>query len=417
MSIKIKLTLIIIGTIIVVSLPSVFFIYQQNSKILTEHLNADMRSKIDYSSQLVNFYMGRVEDNLSNLAKDPIVLSALETKNPATLKQVSEKMTTINDAVGVIENIGLHRVVDSRCVALSADKYSLVTIGNDFSDRDYCKGIIKTKSTYISSSFISVVSKNIVLGMVVPVNNSNGQMVGYVLGVVDLKELRGYLWDLQENSKIELLDRYGVMFLNTAEKIDSLDGLPSAENIELGKIEKALEGDQKEGYFIDDDNFVGYKFNGFSTIIFEKSMTDLSTLINTLNITILLSILVAIILMIIVIYLFTKSISDRISNLSKISQEISSGKFTDIKFNEKDIKAKDEIGILAKSFNNMALNLKDLYENLEKKVKERTEKLEESENILKKTLDDSERVNKLMVGRELEMIKLKKEMAELKEKK
>lgn len=57
------------------------------------------------------------------------------------------------------------------------------------------------------------------------------------------------------------------------------------------------------------------------------------------------------------------------------------------------------------------------YNVLEQKVKERTQKLEQSEMSIKKTLDESERLNKLMVGRELEMIKLKTEIADLKSKK
>ena len=45
------------------------------------------------------------------------------------------------------------------------------------------------------------------------------------------------------------------------------------------------------------------------------------------------------------------------------------------------------------------------------------ESIKESEEKLKKMLDESERSNRLMVGRELEMINLKKEIAELKNKK
>ena len=56
----------------------------------------------------------------------------------------------------------------------------------------------------------------------------------------------------------------------------------------------------------------------------------------------------------------------------------------------------------------------ELSKSLEQKVAERTKILEESEVKAKKTLAESERLNKLMVGRELEMIELKKELAKYK---
>lgn len=58
----------------------------------------------------------------------------------------------------------------------------------------------------------------------------------------------------------------------------------------------------------------------------------------------------------------------------------------------------------------------ELSSGLEQKIVERTKILEESEIKMKKNLEESERANKLMVGRELEMIELKKELAELRNK-
>lgn len=87
---------------------------------------------------------------------------------------------------------------------------------------------------------------------------------------------------------------------------------------------------------------------------------------------------------------------------------------------EKDLNVKDDVGTLAKSFSNMAVKLGNAYRNLEEKVKERTaeveeknKKLEASETELKKALDMSEQANKLMVGRELEMVKPKGRIKEL----
>jgi len=90
---------------------------------------------------------------------------------------------------------------------------------------------------------------------------------------------------------------------------------------------------------------------------------------------------------------------------------ISKGDFTQ----EIDIKTKDEFADMALSMNKMAKDLAGLYKNLDEKVKIKTQKLEESESKLKETLSETEKINKIMIGRELEMIKIKNELKEIKE--
>jgi nitrate/nitrite-specific signal transduction histidine kinase len=132
-------------------------------------------------------------------------------------------------------------------------------------------------------------------------------------------------------------------------------------------------------------------------------------MVRTVNLLIFASLLLALLLTLLVVYFFVGKVTQRISRLSHITQEIAGGKFS-IELDKKDLTAKDETAILARSFNVMALKLKDLYDNLDNKVKERTQKLEQSEAETKKALDEAQRLNNLMVGRELEMVKLKEEL-------
>jgi HAMP domain-containing protein/uncharacterized coiled-coil protein SlyX len=85
------------------------------------------------------------------------------------------------------------------------------------------------------------------------------------------------------------------------------------------------------------------------------------------------------------------------------------------------IKAKDEIGDLADSLNMMFRDLKkskfemEWYaKNLEVKIKARTNALEMKNAEQEKINEKLEHANKLMVGRELRMIELKKEIEKLK---
>lgn len=385
----------------------------QNNQILTAHTNADIRSIIKSTGQLINFYFNRAESSLTSLANDPSVLDALKSKDQAAYSKVSDKITTVNDASDVFENIALMEIDGTSCIPRATNKEATAVLGRDFSDRDYCQGIIKSKSVYLSSAYISAITNSPVIGLVIPVKNVRGEMSGFIYGSINLNELRGYLWDLQDNSKVELLDRYGVMFLNTEEIINVLNNVSAEENIELDSIKSKIASGANEGIFRDENNFVGYNSNGLITVIYEKSASDLLTLAGSLNWTVFLSLLITMLAAIIVIYLLIVPITRRISRLSNISQEIAGGKFN-IKMNKKDMAANDETAALARAFNDMANKLASLYRNLDQKVKDRTKKLEESEKITKKSLELSERANKLMVGRELEMIKLKKEIEQIK---
>jgi nitrate/nitrite-specific signal transduction histidine kinase len=110
-----------------------------------------------------------------------------------------------------------------------------------------------------------------------------------------------------------------------------------------------------------------------------------------------------------------------------------------------ETESRDELGMLANSFNLMAENVREAHEALEKKVKERTAELEKSKSgleemvilrtaelekskseleqmVLDRTeeiqgkLAELEKVNAVMVGRELKMLELKQEIEALKNK-
>ncbi|MEI6378439.1 MAG: HAMP domain-containing protein [Candidatus Falkowbacteria bacterium] len=417
MSIKIKLILAVVGVLAIVGTVMGMVVFWQNDKNLTTHFNSDIKNNISYTFQLADLYLSGAENSLSNLATDPLVVRALETKDPALLAQVSQKLTNINDTVDVIENIDLHQIVGPSCILLSGDKESLPFVGTDFSGRDYCQGLLKTKQIYLSSAFISTVSKKPVLAVAIPIKNSKDELIGDIVGLVDLTELRAYLWDLQKNSVVDMIDHNGVQFLNTQKIITDLNQSGGKEEGEIIEVKKRLANGQIEGYFKVNNSFVGYKSNGRLTIIYEKLDAELSAFSDTVNFTILLSLIVAILLTILIIYLFVSQITKRISRLSHITQEIAAGKFNN-RIGESETAVGDEVGVLAKSFNEMVGKITAAYKSLENKVKERTaeveeknKKLEAAAGELKKTVDLLNKTNKAMVGRELKMVELKKKMS------
>jgi len=105
-----------------------------------------------------------------------------------------------------------------------------------------------------------------------------------------------------------------------------------------------------------------------------------------------------IILAIFFLYVIYFSILNPLSSINKASLQIAKGNLEQ----GIEIKSDDEIGELASNFNKMTGNLKESRMNIEEKIKSRTR--------------DLEQLNKSMVGRELKMIELKKEIEKLKQK-
>jgi HAMP domain-containing protein len=120
--------------------------------------------------------------------------------------------------------------------------------------------------------------------------------------------------------------------------------------------------------------------------------------INNLLIFFLIKFIVVLIIVILSINLTIKTITKPIKELVQGVDTIKDGNLkTRIK-----VYSKDEVGQLSESFNEMAEKLHSSYENLEQKVDNRTKELKKANNS--------------MVGREIKMMELKKEIEKLKKK-
>ena len=124
--------------------------------------------------------------------------------------------------------------------------------------------------------------------------------------------------------------------------------------------------------------------------------------------------------------IYTKALK----NLVRVAEKASTG---DLK-ERVTVKSKDELGYLAKVFNQMlgnleesGIRLKEVNAGLEQRVVERTKELNEAKAGLEKTVEqrtaelkeklaDLERFEKMAVGRELRMTELKEEIEMLKSK-
>ncbi|MFA5022353.1 MAG: hypothetical protein WC508_04715 [Patescibacteria group bacterium] len=404
MSIKLRLSLIIGGLLIIIGAGSFYFVVQRSSNVLTKYAKIKNQDEINYTKQIINLYINRAQEDITNLSNDPDIAQALEVNDQKISARVADKLTLTKRTIGILESIGLHKVSGSNCLMVSASQDSLALVGRDFSDRDFCQGIVKTKAPYISGVFISAITGNSILGVAVPVKNNSDELFGYVVGILDLNQLRGYLWDLQGNGSFAiLLDRYGQKFLDTRDQ-EEQKSMVVTELIDQVNQTKAQSG------FL---NYQGYLVNfsrlDFATVVSFEPANKVFEVVNEISSIIIIANVLIIILLLFVTFFSITYYTNRLKIMAEVAKENSVGDKI-IKIDKKYLKSNDDISVLAKAFNQMLDTLQDLHFDLEKKVKERTDKLEKSEAELRKALKTAEKTNKLMVGRELKMIELKKQL-------
>ena len=420
MSIRSRLILSIASVLLAFVAGVGYFSYVQIGSRLAEHSYADATSSVDATLQFVNLYFDRVGIGLAGLANDPSILAALESPDADSLARSSEALTEVKATVGVVDHLSLLEISESGCLIRSTDALASSLVAGDRSDRDYCKGILGGETYHVSTAFVSSFSNRPVIAVSVPVRNAEGKTSGLLMGAIDLESLRGYLWDLQSDSKVDLLDRDGTLFLTTDREIASLDD-PGGDETELARVRRGMAGSVWKDGFRDGLDFVEYRFDGDIAVVHERSATKLFSLGTDLGVTIGLALLATLLTTMAVVTLLIGGITRKISRVSAAAQAISSGNFS-AKIDQADLRGKDETAMLARAFDAMARRLTDIYASLEQKVAERSllvekknAELRETQEQTKRALETAEQANHLMVGRELGMIKLKEEIHRLKE--
>jgi C4-dicarboxylate-specific signal transduction histidine kinase len=311
--------------------------------------------------------------------------------------------------------------------------------GQNYSFRDYFKKA-KNKESSVDV-FIGKTSNEFGYYFAHPVLSGEGRFVGVMVVKIDSKSIDDSIMnsEVSKDGSVMATDENGVIiFSNKPNRLfKSLGNLSVSKKEQIASTEKFLGKEivpiqYDEAQQIINNYTKPETLSIFDTIDNEKEILNVTKLdqfpfylvmeigledvegkVFKVTMILVLIILTGLILMSFIIYKFVSIIIKPLKELKAFSQKISSGDFSErIKIN-----TSDELNDLAKSFNDMTDKLSGLYDKLEQKVKERTEKLEKSEVELKHALLEEERVNKIMVGRELEMIKFKKEIAELKNKK
>lgn len=241
----------------------------------------------------------------------------------------------------------------------------------------------------------------------VPIKDANGKVLGILMGELGTGEINKLMF--QKSG----LGKTGETFLINSSNLVITDllkesGAALKKTVFLPQITICLGGksDFESRTDYHGDKVLGY-YQWFpelnSCLVTKIDQSEALAPFYLLVITLISILVVVAIIFGIIGYITGRNITNPLGKLRDIAIKIKEGNF-DVKA---DVNSNDEIGDVASAVNEMAGKLHALYANLEKQVAERTKDLEVKTS-------DLERMNKLMVGRELKMVELKKEIEELK---
>lgn len=242
----------------------------------------------------------------------------------------------------------------------------------------------------------------------IPLINNNDESVGILIANINSQNLfHIYLHDQTDFEYIIDKDGYYIVHPDSNKLYGSLNNLNTGENFAKDFPMLAKE-------ILENQNYSPQKINTTTyvpTVIKEENSTNFWIKISLIEQAQILKPVEELLISIIKIFLssffiilaFALVISNLIgSPIKRLKEEVEAISFGNLDHTV-SIPKQNELAGLAKAFNKMTATLKEYRDYLEKKVSSRTTKLE--------TLAES------MIGRELRMIKLKKELAELKKKK
>ena len=408
---KIIITIEVIVLITVILLGVVFFIFLKNNtkNEINTRLTSISYLKGNYLKQYIDFNISETEISLnsSHVKKEFINLLNKKSKD-------SGSMAINLLADGMIDKtqlIDLSIINNDGVVVASSNQQD---VGKIKSDESY---FIEGKNSTTFKSFVyDSTYKKIIIIIAAPIKDDKNKQIGVFVEKLDTKNISLLMSDrlgLGSTGETFLINKSHVVTTSLLKEEDTI----LRKTLYLPQVNSCL--NSNTNYYLLND-YHGDKVFGYARWVPEmdsclvtkidyiESMDPIFNLIPKI-----LSLFVVISFFVLFIgYFIGESITKPLIILRNQAIKIKEGDMDVII----ESKSNDEVGDVAISFREMLEKLKELYKNLEEKVRKRTEDLEMSEKKLKESLELSEKNNKMMINRELEMIKLKDNIKELEEK-
>jgi len=290
-----------------------------------------------------------------------------------------------------------------------------VLIGTNDSKQHFLQEAIKGEIYYSPTPTLSKSLNQYIIQFSAPIYNKDKEIQGVVVANYPINKINDVFNKIvsphaqtESNSNsinIDLVSKNGTIIFSNHDRKSILHTKPeiqqliSSNNVEntyalinrdnnnsiINANEISVSSSQGSGY-------LDYKGSGWILILSEKTATIFSDIQRIVNQYIYIAAII-IIVSIIIILLIARNISLPLSKLMKKVIELGKGDY----YSKIEIKSSDEIGELAKKFENMRKEINKVNSNLNKLVEERTSELKEANYYLTLKEENLQKLNKELI--------------------
>jgi len=412
--IKTKIILPITLTAAIILGAATFYSYSFNVKILTQAINEHLETTVFTRAHHVDTFLAGQKEKIKILSSISVFSKVLDATSSNYESYYENASNMIDEIVDSDQTIYELFIMDKEGQIIYSSDHKHVGL-NKATDDYFINGL---KGIYIKDVYFSETTQRASLAISAPIISSNSEHYGVIVARIGMSNLNKIVADktgLGETGEIYIINKDGYVITPLKAKDDTF--LKLKIESESAKKCLALVVQQKNKNYLatqkDEHNmhqistmYLDYKGDNVLGAYHPSHVMDwclfaeissaeaLAPTRDVLKFSIV-RILSILLIFLLVTYFLARNISKPLMALHHGTKIIEKG---DLSYRVK-VDAKDEIGELVDSFNTMTMRLEKSKKNIKRKIAERTAELE--------------RLNRSMVGRELKMIELKKEIRQL----
>jgi len=347
------------------SVPLIIFIivnFYFSQKAATENVLANNFKSAQIVEEKTNNLIERNMYGIRSISRNPIIRSYDAEKSKPIL---SEALKVYPDLVlTVVTKPDANQFVRS-------DDSKLTNI----SDRNFFQLAIKGQEEVVSEVLVNKDNGHLVIVLATPIRDADGGNIkGIFQGTMELTRLKSFVKDLShDNVNVYIADRDGKLLADPTQNLDKPDDRTDLNNFQF--IKNGLAGKSgSEKVFKDGQNMlVSYVQDKRTGWVICAEIPESVAIKDSVKVSINTAIIGGIILLITcgIVFVLAGHAIKPIQVLLNAANKISEG---DLTISNINIKSKDEIGTLGKSFEKMVVNLREVITN----IKEYSAKVSES---------------------------------------
>lgn len=349
-SIKSKLT-IITAIIVIISLGFLSFTsYLKARSTLISNIEDSVSLQSAAVSKQLDLWLIKHKTELEMIANSPVIINGEKQSIITYLKQEKERLK-VYDGMFVSDDKG--------------NWYSTTGGSGSIKDREYYNQVMETGKTVISNPVNNKSTGKLSLVVAAPIKQNN-KIIGLVGANLVFSEMQQLVSDskIGEHGNSYIIQNDGTIIVHDnvekvmKENLLKSSTIPAKIKEAASKMVKGEKGMVKYTT-AGEDKYAAYvpiTETGW-TLVVNVSIGDLISGLNSLGTTALLVTLIVLAVSIVVVIIFAGRIAKPIQDINNLANKVSKGDLGNLNL---DIKSKDEIGELAKSFMLMVNNLKEL---------------------------------------------------------